>query len=85
MVNKIRADQESKATTPAMRSGAVRKRVSSGSEGSNRGLERRQWKPGFGQAEKINFVVKYKVLQEFRLVVLGNDGRSRANVEVGKD
>ena len=56
-----RADQESKATTPAMRSGAVRKRVSGGSEGSNRGLERRRWKPGFGQAEKINFVVKYKV------------------------
>ena len=84
MVYKIRTDQESKATTPALRSGAVRKRISSGGEGSYRRLEGGRWKPGFSQAKEINFMVKYKVLQKLRFMVLRNDGRGRANIEVSK-
>ena len=41
MVYKIRTNQESKATTPAVRSGAVRKRISRGGERSYRRLESR--------------------------------------------
>ncbi len=61
------------------------KRVSSGSERSYHRLERGRWKPSFGQAEKINFVVEYKGLKKFRLVVRLGDGRCRTNVEIGKD
>ena len=63
----------------------MRERISRGSERSYRRLEGGRWKPGFSQAEKINFVVKYKGLQKFRFVVLRSDGRGRANIEVGKD
>ena len=85
MVYKIRTNQESKATTPALRSGAVRKRISSGSERSYSRLEGGRWEPGFSQAKEINFMVKYKVLQKFRFMVLRSDGHGRANVEVSKD
>jgi hypothetical protein len=63
----------------------VRERISRGSERGYRRLKRGRWKPSFRQAQKINFVVKDKVLQKFRFVVLRSDGRGRANIEVGKD
>ena len=85
MVYEIRTDKESKATTPALRSGAVRKRISSGGERSYRRLEGGRWEPCFSEAKEINFMVKYKVLQKFRFMVLRSDGRGRANVEVSKD
>ena len=49
-----------------MGSGAVSERISSRSERSYRGLERGRWKPGFGQAEKIDFVVEYRVSHNSR-------------------
>ena len=63
----------------------MRERKSRGSERGYRRLKRVGWKPSFSQAQKINFVVKDKVLQKFRFVVLRSDGRGRANIEVGKD